>query len=143
MLAIGGNGAIYGTTSTGGVKDQGAVFELTPPAAAGEAWTKAILYSFTGGSDGRGPYSPVIGEDGALYGVTDATVFKLTPPAAGGAWTETSLHHFQSKEGGTLPSSVIPPTHGIVYGAAGSGGSGRCIHSNHDLRCGTIFQLGP
>ena len=74
-------GNIYGTTTAGGQFGAGAVFELTPPARQGGAWTETVLYSFTGGSDGQLPSSGVILDaKGALYGGSDisGTVFKLT-----------------------------------------------------------------
>jgi len=47
------------------------VFQLTPPAAAGGAWTATTLHDFTGGADGAVPYSGLIfGPGNALYGTT-------------------------------------------------------------------------
>jgi uncharacterized repeat protein (TIGR03803 family) len=48
-------GALYGTTFLGGTGNSGVVFKLTPPTAAGGAWTETVLYSFTGGGDGANP----------------------------------------------------------------------------------------
>ena len=60
------SGGLYGTTSRGGANNQGTVFRA---ATAGGAPT--VLYSFTGGADGRQPRTPLIqGPDGALYGTT-------------------------------------------------------------------------
>ena len=39
-VSAGPDGALYGTTSGGGTKEQGTVFKLSPPAAHGGAWTK-------------------------------------------------------------------------------------------------------
>src|SRR5450755_556284 len=57
---------------------------LTPPASPGGVWAEAVLYSFTGGSDGYEPLAGVAaGKGGALYGTTCCggtvfgTVFKL------------------------------------------------------------------
>ncbi len=45
---------------------------------------ETVLYSFKGGSDGSYPSAGLIfDKEGALYGTTGATVFKLTPPAKG------------------------------------------------------------
>jgi uncharacterized repeat protein (TIGR03803 family) len=88
-VVIGRNGMLYGTTSLGGASNSGTVFSLTPPASPGGSWTEAVLYSFTGGSDGGLPAGAVtIGGRGMiLYGTTEVggtsqnygTVFLLTP----------------------------------------------------------------
>ncbi len=97
-LVIGVNGVLYGTTANGGSSRNcpedpgcGTVFELTPPAAPGEAWTEALLHSFTSSDGFRPSTGPVIGQNGALYGTTPyggtsttcaggcGTVYKLTP----------------------------------------------------------------
>jgi len=41
-------GNLYGTTALGGSNHDGTVFELSPPATAGGAWTETVLYSFQG-----------------------------------------------------------------------------------------------
>jgi len=87
VVVVGPGGVLYGTTLEGGASDAGTVFSLHPPAAAGDAWTETVLYTFTGGDDGAGPYGGVVlGPGGALYGTTFAagssgkgTVFQLTP----------------------------------------------------------------
>ena len=75
-LAIGKNGALFGTTAYAGTiaplchNGCGLVFELYPSSTGG-AWTESVLYSFEGGSDGASPMGGlVIGEKGALYGTT-------------------------------------------------------------------------
>jgi uncharacterized repeat protein (TIGR03803 family) len=92
-LAIGRYGVLYGATGGGGTScpdDEdgcGTIFSLTPPASPGGGWTEAILYCFTGGSDGSSPLGVVIGPDGVLYGTTlysnseniVGTVFSLAP----------------------------------------------------------------
>src|ERR1700685_3699214 len=42
-------GNLYGTTSSGGVYDQGTVFELSP---SNGTWTETVLYNFRGQGDG-------------------------------------------------------------------------------------------
>ncbi len=99
-------GALYGTTGSGGIGNYGTVFKLTPPAKGQTVWTETVLYSFKGGSDGQNPEASLIADDqGALYSTTffggtggsfprdpgSGTVFKLTPPAKGQTtWTKTS-----------------------------------------------------
>ena len=81
-------GNLYGTTWAGGAGRRGTVFQLTPSGIL------TVLYSFTGGSDGRYPDSGLIADvAGNLYGTTAVggagtscpggcgTVFQLTAPA--------------------------------------------------------------
>jgi uncharacterized repeat protein (TIGR03803 family) len=64
-------GALYGTTSEAGSGGNGTVFRLTPPAKGQKTWTKSVLYSFAGGSDGGYPTaSLIVDEQGALYSTT-------------------------------------------------------------------------
>jgi hypothetical protein len=126
-LTIDNNGALYGTTNDYGQYGYGNVFQLTPPATKGGAWTENFLYQFTGGSDGGVPEaSLVFDKAGALYGTTAAggdvsgtgfctfggygcgTAFKLTPPSTEGSpWTETVLHAFTNPEGYPRDSLVL------------------------------------
>ena len=63
-------GNLYGTTLFGGAFGGGTVFMLTP---SGGAWSKTILYNFTGGDDGANPYAAVVFDrSGNLYGNTRA-----------------------------------------------------------------------
>ncbi len=71
------DGVLYGTVTFGGDPQNcggigcGGVFQLSPPAAVGESWTEAVIYSFTGVPDGLYPAAGlVIGKDGKLYGTT-------------------------------------------------------------------------
>jgi uncharacterized repeat protein (TIGR03803 family) len=77
-------GNLYGTTLLGGPANAGTVYELMPTGSG--AWQEQILYSFTGGKDGRFP-SGTLTMDGAgnLYGTTSdggrgghGVVFKVT-----------------------------------------------------------------
>jgi uncharacterized repeat protein (TIGR03803 family) len=61
-------GNFYGTTSSGGVAGQGAVYKLTNHNGS---WILTPLHSFLGGNDGAMPYAGVtVGSDGSLYGTT-------------------------------------------------------------------------
>ncbi len=145
-LALGSDGALYGTTVYGGTYGLGAVFSLTPPTASDGPWTETVLHSFGSGSDGAYVYTNLaIGREGALYGTTSGgglsnagTVFSLTPPdSAGGAWVEKVLYAFT---GGSPvgPSSVVIGRDGTLYGTTDSGGGGVCLEG-----CGTVFSLAP
>jgi uncharacterized repeat protein (TIGR03803 family) len=143
-VVIGPDGALYGTTTTGG-HNQGTVFKLTPPARICAAsrcpWTETILYRFTGGSDGGNPYSPVVFDgSGNLYGTTQGggsanlgAVFELTPSGPG--WTESVLYSFTGFPDGSQPETgVLLDENGNVYGTTADGGLGNS---------GTVFQLVP
>jgi uncharacterized repeat protein (TIGR03803 family) len=53
-------GALYGTTQSGGIDCAGigcgAIFKLLPPSTGQTAWTKSVLYSFTGTSSNDGAF---------------------------------------------------------------------------------------
>ena len=134
----------------------GTVFQLTPPLAPGDAWTEAVLYSFSGqnGDGGFPGGSVVLGDNGVLYGTTEyggsagscatpgapvgcGTIFQLTPPSEpGGAWTETVLHNFSGKNGdGAMPlAGLTPGSNGEFYGTASIGGA---------AGFGTVFSIKP
>lgn len=149
------NGNLYGTTNGGGTSTTcpcGTVFQLSPPATAGGAWTETLLHSFSGGaSDGGNPQGTLLMDrSGNLYGTTSTggpsnfgTVFELSPPATvGGAWTETVLYIFPAggKRGIGPGSTLAMDVNGNLYGTTGNGGTGeRCI--DKPIGCGTVFEL--
>lgn len=139
-LLNGINGVLYGTTEQGGSSGNGTIYSLTPPAASGGAWTETILYSFAGGSDGSGPFGPLVsGPNGILYGTTqgghtaaNGTIFSLTPPtSSGGAWTETVLYAFS---GPYVGPNELTLHNGVLYGTTYQGGF---------ASVGTVFALLP
>jgi uncharacterized repeat protein (TIGR03803 family) len=139
------SGNFYGTARQGGTLGYGVVFEMTPPAVAGGAWTQAVIYNFQNGSDGNLPMGGLIFDKaGNLYGTTayggsakgNGSVFELSPPSvAGGAWIETTLHDFQGGNDGAVPDcGVISDSNGNLYGTTDSGGASDA---------GTVFELSP
>jgi uncharacterized repeat protein (TIGR03803 family) len=155
-LVFDSNGAMYGTTASGGAGNSGTVFQLIPPTVSGGAWTENILFSFTGGNDGRQPSTGVVfGPDGALYGTTYngggtlqycgggcGVVFRLAPPAVpGGAWTQSVIYAFQGVYDGQNPGAVIFGANGALYGVTPAGGLP--AFSCKRIGCGTVFQLTP
>jgi uncharacterized repeat protein (TIGR03803 family) len=130
------NGAVYGTTQSGGKHGVGVVFKLTPPAAGETQWTEDVIHSFgSDAKDGQIPEAGVVMDaNGALYGTTAnggglgsqycglggcGTVYRLDPPEAGQTqWSETILHKFAARDGeGALPAAgVILDATGSVYG---------------------------
>jgi len=132
-------GNLYGTTVAGGANDMGTVFKLSFPT---NVWTETVLHSFTGNSDGNGPYAGVVFDRlGKLYGTTYeggsaglGIVYELTPRKLG-AWSETILHTFEGQGGndGAQPlAGVVLDNNGDVFGTTTSGGS-----SNY----GAVFEL--
>ena len=79
-MVLDAHGNLYGTSFQGGANGDGTVFEIRPDG------TEAVLYSFSGGSDGSNPTGVYLGSNGTLYGVTEAggannggTIFEITP----------------------------------------------------------------
>jgi uncharacterized repeat protein (TIGR03803 family) len=141
-------GNLYGTTNFGGSSNCnlgcGTVFELT---SGSSGWTETVLYSFTGGSDGREPSARVLFDAaGNLYGTTlqggnidsvcsagCGTVFKLTHGSSG--WTESVVYAFEGGADGASPYAALAfDTAGNLYGTASAGGTSEN---------GTIFKLTP
>ncbi|MGA9642105.1 MAG: choice-of-anchor tandem repeat GloVer-containing protein [Terriglobales bacterium] len=108
-----------------------------------QAQTETVLYNFTGGSDGRNPYSRLTSDGaGNFYGTTfnggvfaSGTVFELSPNPNGG-WNETVLYSFTGGLDGSNPwfSPVIFDRKGNLYGTTYYGGPGGT---------GVVFQLSP
>lgn len=146
-VVFGPDGALYSTTSYGGLNGRGVVFKLRPsPTACKTAlcpWSENILYSFQGGANGDGsnPIGLVFDHAGNIYGTTSGggtygggAAYQLTPSGSGG--TESVLHTFGGAGDGSLPyrSVMIFDDAGNLYGTTALGGS-----SNY----GIVFQLTP
>ena len=143
-LIAGPDGSFYGVAASGGANGLGVVYQLTPPAEAGEPWIESVLYSFQGGSDGYQPYSGLARDSaGNLYGVTyngggidDYGVVYEVSPSSGG-WTEKVIYAFQGPTvgDGFAPNGTlaIGPS-GQLFGTTGYGGAGDY---------GTVYQLTP
>ena len=90
-------GNLYGVTTAGGTSGNGAVYKLTPN---GGGWSEQVIYSFTGGNDGKTPVGGLaIDQAGNLFGTTitggangGGTVFELTPN--GGGFNYNLLYSF-------------------------------------------------
>ncbi len=158
-LVADSGGNLYGITGNGGPTCApigcGTVFELSPPAQQGGAWTETVLYDFQPVNDGNYPVGGLVRDQaGNLYGVTFlggtssvctsgqgcGTVFELSPPSQpGGSWTETILYSFNGGNDGWWPyGSVISDSVGNLYGTTSSGGGGDCTDG-----CGTVYELSP
>ena len=125
-------GNMYGTTEEGGTTGRGVVFKVDPQA------NETILYTFTGGSDGRSPYGGLtLDAAGNLYGTTrfggaadSGVVFKLDT-----AGHETVLYSFTGGVYGANPyAGVILDADGNLYGTTLNGGAGHA---------GVVYKLDP
>jgi uncharacterized repeat protein (TIGR03803 family) len=143
-----GAGNFYGTTSHGGQRGCGTVFELSPNSSGG--WSESVLYSFLCGADGANPLGNLIFDTkGNLYGVAQrgdssvwGTVFELSP-ASDGNWTKTTLHSFAGAPDGEYPSAgLVLDAAGNLYGTTLYGGS-LAGETCAGLGCGTVFELSP
>lgn len=146
-LTVDATGNLYGTTSRGGIRGCGTVFELK---RTKQGWEERLLYSFQGGSDGAFPVAGVIFDNnGNLYGTTSGggsidgsgTVFELSPNPLG-QWTESVIHRFSfyGKPGREPRTDLIRDSHGNLYGTTNGGPGGRC---SGDYGCGAVFELIP
>jgi uncharacterized repeat protein (TIGR03803 family) len=145
-LALASDGTLYGTTAGGGVAGKGTVYELSPPATEGGAWTHTVLYSFTGSNgDGATPYAGVtIGSNGSLYGTTVSggaagygTVYQISQgDMSGNGFAETVLYSFDKQKG-----DGVAPYGGVVMGA--SGALFGTTHAGGYKGKGTVYMLSP
>jgi uncharacterized repeat protein (TIGR03803 family) len=115
-------GNLYGTTRFGGTSQMGVVYKLDTTGK------ETVLYSFTGGADGRAPFAGVVRDpSGNLYGTTDSggasdfgTVFKVDT-----AGRETVLYSFTGGADGGNPerAGVVRDSAGNLYGTTFNGGA--------------------
>ena len=157
------SGNLYGTAGFGGdsnchltprhfvdhlVKENpgcGIVFKLS---TAGQATN---LHTFSGGTDGAGPFGALHGDaSGDFFGVTAAggnklacnrgcgTVFEIT---SGGS--EKLLYAFSGGNDGLSPDGTLAAdSSGNLYGTTGLGGSNaNCGGHVGQAGCGTVFEL--
>jgi len=137
-LLMDGAGNFYGTTISGGASNMGTVFKMDPQGVV------TVLHSFTGGTDGGTPSTPVIRDAaGNIYGTTYSgglascgfegegcgVIFRLN-----NSGNLTVLHAFTDGSDGGFPSGglTLDPG-GNLYGVAGGGSSGN----------GVVFKVTP
>ncbi len=137
-------GNLYGTTSSGGAKNYGTVYRLSPPTKKWQKgeWKETILHSFRSGHDGADPIAGVVLDAaGNIYGTTGGggkfskgTVFELSRPVGKGWYKEKVLLAFNGTDGNYPEAGLMLDSAGNLYGTASNGGSSAA---------GVVFELTP
>jgi uncharacterized repeat protein (TIGR03803 family) len=147
-LLLKSNGVLYGTTTSGGPKQFGTAFSLTPK---GALYVETIIHKFTGGADGGvTPNAGLIFDKvgGALLGIASrggtatgqcsqdgrgcGSVFRLTFTAMG--WALQTIYKFKASNDGMEPSGPLAFIGNYLYGSTRLGG----LHGQ-----GSVFKLTP
>jgi uncharacterized repeat protein (TIGR03803 family) len=132
-------GNLFGTTSGGGTKHEGTVFEI-PKTASGYG-TLTTLVSFGASvSDGRMPKAGLITDAaGDLFGTTsmgglgsDGTVFEIAKNGVSYASSPITLAAFDGSKGAFPSSGLVADAAGDLFGTTNSGPSGSA---------GTVFEI--
>jgi uncharacterized repeat protein (TIGR03803 family) len=122
----------------------GFIFELSN---LNGKWTAKPVYTFSGGMDGAGPNSLVMGADGSLYGTADykgvsnsvcdlsscGSIYRLVKQANG--WKFQLIHDFTGGADGGNPNgdgSMILDSAGNLYGASQDGGTNGLVFEFHN-----------
>ena len=169
-LLVGPDGNLYGTTSSGGIYNDncygsgswcGVVFQLVP---SGSGWTENVIYAFTGGSDGWGPYGLILGRSGGLVGLStcqgyvwsgcllntpeyDGVIFALSP--SGHGWQFNVVSDAQADQevcnisGDVAFTSLAFDAAGNLYAAENGvhvSPCGEYCYSIHN--CGEVLAVG-
>jgi uncharacterized repeat protein (TIGR03803 family) len=131
-LVNGGDGALYGTTLTGGTEDRGTLFRLS---SSGSWWMHTLLHDFMGTQGTRPLAMAKIGS--AFFGTTvrggatnRGTVFTLT--GGGTSWSHQIVEPFAIPQGAVPSAAVMSGADGALYGTTQSGGS---------MNLGTAFRM--
>jgi hypothetical protein len=137
------DGALYGTTTQGGINGFGRVFQLVQ---GNGKWTENTLHDFSF-DEGEAPMGTLIFDgSGNIYGTTYVglnpacplgcgSVFKLSPPmAADQPWQETTLYKFAGGADGANPQGgLVRDEAGNLYGTTTAGALG----------FGVVYKLTP
>src|SRR6185369_7345382 len=121
-LTEGSDGALYGTTLSGGDYFYGMVFKINKD---GSAFSK--LHDFYAPNDGGSSMGNLIeGSDGALYGTTrfsgpfgHGTVFKINEDGT----DFLKLYSFSGGDGGSPVAGLVEGSDGTLYATTRDGGA--------------------
>lgn len=127
------SGNLYGVASSGGVLNEGIIFELSPNGSGG--WTYNVIYNcgdsgYCGQPIGfltMDSHGNIFGSDGGFE-----QIYELSPDGSGG-WNASLIYRFNSDYDGNDPGPVIVDSQGNLYGANSNGGNG----------FGFIFEASP
>lgn len=130
-VILGADGALYGTTWSGGTNASGIVFRMNRDSSG-----FTILHHFGHGSDGASPFDGVIqGADGFLYGTAffggtniNGVIFKLN---TNGTFYSVLRQFTNAPDGGQPHGALIQGQDGELYGTTHGGGTGG----------GTVFKI--
>jgi uncharacterized repeat protein (TIGR03803 family) len=143
-------GNLYGTTEWGGASNFGTIFKLD------RSGKETVLYSFTGGKDGRHPAAGlVLDRAGNLYGTTTyggnlSCVIKRTEDGCGVVFKlnkygkETVLHRFVGTDGGWPMADLLRDSQGNFYGTTTSGttNAGTAFKISHTGQFSVLHRFG-
>ena len=133
-----GSGDFFGSTVFGGLRSNGAIFEISPGPAG---YSESVLYSFRGRDDGEKPVGIVRDAEGDLFGFGafggaggGGTVFELGARRVGG-YRFRVLYSFGSDFDAFGPiGAPVLGKFGGLYGVTQGGGS---------AHAGIVFKLTP
>jgi len=125
-LVIDASGALYGTTESGGSKDDGIVYRLY---RAGNGWAEQVLHNFISGNDGSHPVADlkIDPTSGNMYGTTYTggasncgVVYQLAQ--SGGTWVQSVIYSLGGSAGCNSQTGLKEDSLGNLYGTTVTGG---------------------
>jgi uncharacterized repeat protein (TIGR03803 family) len=142
-VVFGPDGHLYGTSTIGGMNNNGTVFKLTPEVGpckdAACYWAVNDLHDFGSGTDGQYPeYGDLIwDQQGNIWDTTpeggisgNGTVYELTP--SGNGYTENVIYSFSGPDGAAPFGGLVFDNSGNLFGTTYGGGINNL---------GTVFEL--
>lgn len=135
----------------------GVLVTLERPTAGNGQWTRTILHSFQGGSDGGSPFAleQLDNNRTTLFGVTGrggggrcaggcGTVFRLDRVLGATGWTKRTIYWFEGGDDGALPApGLAAGPGGVIYLTTILGGQRDTRCRPVASGCGAVYQLVP